>query len=142
MDTALNKSTLRMYFSAWNIFKRFSLMQGVLDILQSPDRAREQCIISFVIFCKEQLNLNYASIKSYLCAIKYFYCREWWQLNITFRTVQHMSQASIMEFLMLCRVFIWNGSASWHPQQPYFPRPYLSKFCSLEAIRTRTPTNV
>jgi hypothetical protein len=75
MDKALNKSTLRMYSSAWNIFKRFTLMHGVPDILQCQDRVREQCFMCFVIFCKEQLKINYSSIKSYLCAIKYFFSR-------------------------------------------------------------------
>jgi hypothetical protein len=49
-----------------------------------------------------------------------------------------MFQASIMEYLMLCRAFRWNGSASWHPQQPYIPLPYLSKFSSLDAIGALT----
>ena len=76
MDQAVSKSTHRMYHSAWDTFVRFTVMYGMVDILECPDYVREQGMIAFIIFCAEQLSLTHNSIKSYLCAIKYFYSRQ------------------------------------------------------------------
>ena len=74
LDAALAPSTKRLYASGWRTFTNFARISS-FDIYNNDDSLRQEFMLTFVTHCADQLCVSYATIKTYLSAIKYYYAR-------------------------------------------------------------------
>ncbi|XP_071158740.1 uncharacterized protein [Mytilus edulis] len=66
-------STRSHYTTGFDLYKKFSLLQGSFWTSNEMPPVSETLLMRFVAFCDEHKSLKYSTIKLYLCGIRYYY---------------------------------------------------------------------
>ena len=74
-DSSISKSTRVTYDSALRCFKTFLALKGVASPGIYLPYIDEDCLIYFVTYCQNSLNLKHHTIKLYLAGIRHYYIR-------------------------------------------------------------------
>jgi hypothetical protein len=96
MDRALAPATHQLYLSAWKTFNTYLVMSGVKNVFEVTDSARQDVLVSFVIYCADSLKVAHTTIKTYLCGIKYFCARQGCSDPLTFVGGQGFSKLQLV----------------------------------------------
>ena len=96
IQQSVASSTKKMYSTGWNTFITFATLSAFSNVFGLSDVDRQKCIISFVTYCADTLGISHATIKSYLCAIKFHFCSKGYTNPFSFQGGQPFVQLQMV----------------------------------------------
>jgi hypothetical protein len=96
IDQALAPNTQKLYSTGWKTFRTFLQLSDIKDIFGVTDTVRQKTMMAFTAYCADSLCISYTTIKSYLCAIKYFFARSGSPDPLTFTGGQSFTQLQLV----------------------------------------------
>jgi hypothetical protein len=96
ISQALAASTQKLYSTGWRTFSKFMQLSGTPDVFKLSDDDRQKAMLAFVTYCVDNLHISYTTVKSYLCAIKYYFSRSGAPDPLSFSGGQPFSQLKLL----------------------------------------------